>query len=369
MAGSRPGRLTAEIVDRGEARESLAAPWRELAVRALNPFATPEWSAAWSATHPQEPPVVIACRRDDDSLAGVVALSAAPAGRGRVVTMPGDAIVDWFSPACAPEDEADVARAVAGTVETLVGPGGTWRLDRCVSGGGWDEAFAGALPGGWRALGSPRPDVLGIVALGEGEALSRKARQEARRTRRKFEAEQEGRIRMSEGPEEAARNMTTLLDLHAARWGPDSYDPATAEFQRRFAMAAAEQGWLRLWVAEARDGVAGVLCNWSLGTSTFSYLQAFHPDYSRYGIGTILHVDATTLAREEGCTEYNILRGEEQFKSKFAVSLRRELRSYVVVRSLSRAGIAARGALGARAAWRRLPEGRRDQARRLLRRS
>jgi GNAT superfamily N-acetyltransferase len=183
----------------------------------------------------------------------------------------------------------------------------------------------------------PREDVLGIVSLQTGEALSSKARREARRLRRKLEQDRAGRVRMSEGPEEAARDMDALLALHTARWGDEGFDRAGTEFQRRFARSAAERGWLRLWVAEADGVMAGALCNWCVGTSTFSYIQSFDPEYARYGIGTILHEDATALAREEGCSEYNILRGEEGFKQKFPAQPR-ALESYVVVRARSAAG-------------------------------
>jgi CelD/BcsL family acetyltransferase involved in cellulose biosynthesis len=287
-------------------------------------------------------------------------------GQASRLAAAGNAIADWFSPACAPEDEATVAEATAALADRLIGRG-SWRLDRCVAGGGWAETLPGALPRGWTALRSARRDVLGIVSLQEGEALSGKARREAGRLRRKLEQERAGVVRMSDGPEQAARDMDALLALHAARWGEDAFDGPGLDFQRRFAHSAAQRGWLRLWVAEADGVLAGALCNWCVGTSTFSYIQSFDPAYSRYGIGTILHVDATALAREEGCTEYNILRGEEGFKQKFTAQPR-ELESYVVVRGRSAAGLAARGVLGVQAAWRRLPEARREQARRLLRR-
>jgi CelD/BcsL family acetyltransferase involved in cellulose biosynthesis len=335
-------------------------------VRAANPFASPDWHAAWLATHPEDRPAVVAVRRDDGSLTGVVALVERGRGRARRLTIAGDEIADWFSPACAPEDETAVAVATAAVADRLVGHG-RWRLDRCVRDGGWTEAFRGGLPPGWSVLRSAREDILGIVLLQEDEALSAKARREARRLRRKLEQDHAGRVRMSEGAEEAARDMDALLALHAARWGKQGFDAAETEFQRRFARSAAERGWLRLWVAEADGAMAGALCNWCVGAGTFSYIQSFDPEYARYGIGTILHEQATALAREEGCTEYNILRGEEGFKQKFAARPR-ALDSYVVVRARSAAGIAARSALGAQAAWRRLPQARRDQVRRLLRR-
>lgn len=335
-------------------------------MRAANPFATPEWHEAWLATHPEEQPAVVVVRRETGSLAGVVALVHNGHARRRRLQAPGGTIADWFSAACAPEDEADVAAAVAAVAEELIGRG-RWKLDRCVRGGPWAEAFPGALPRGWSALRSARTDVLGIVSLQDGEALSRKARSEARRLRRRFEEECAGEVRMSEGAE-AASDMEALLSLHSARWVGAGFDEATTEFQREFARSAAMRGWLRLWVAEADGVMAGALCNWCLGTSTFAYIQSFAAEYARYGIGMILHADATARAREEGCSEYNILRGEESYKNKFAAQPR-ELESYVVVRANGGAGIASRGALGAHAAWRRLPESWRERARPLLRRS
>ena len=39
--------------------------WRALAVAAENPFALPEWHAAWCAAHPQDRPRILVCSRGD----------------------------------------------------------------------------------------------------------------------------------------------------------------------------------------------------------------------------------------------------------------------------------------------------------------
>lgn len=118
MSARCPGAAGLHVVLHGARRvpDELEQRWRELATTAENPFALPEWHAAWLAAHPDDDPFVLVCREAQGELVGVVPLVA----RGRRLLAAGGQLADWFGPACAPADEARVADAVVAALDTDV---------------------------------------------------------------------------------------------------------------------------------------------------------------------------------------------------------------------------------------------------------
>jgi CelD/BcsL family acetyltransferase involved in cellulose biosynthesis len=358
-------KLRAEVLD-APANGRLVDEWRELAVRAENPFVTPEWHQTWLETHPEQREFVIAVRRSDGTLAAVVPLVADGDGSGTLSAAGGDS-ADWFSPACRPRDEREVAAAV-GTLFSAIPLRWRWQLSRCVSDGAWTVGLRSALPdNGWSAVANPIADVMPVASFPDGRVENGRNGKDVRRRRRKLEREHDVVFRLSRTPGEAQRDLDALFELHAARWGEDAFGPAARAFQRRFVRRAAEQGWLRLWTLEVDGRRAASLYCLRLGGTTFGYIHAFDRSFARDGVGLILLDHAVKAAVSEGCGEFNFLRGDESYKRRFGAQ-DRTLRSLEVVPRRSLAAARARAAVGARGAWRMLPERGRVQARRLLRR-
>jgi CelD/BcsL family acetyltransferase involved in cellulose biosynthesis len=325
--------------------------WRALAVAEENPFALPEWLEAWCGAHPHDAPHVVVCRRDDGSVAGVVPLVVRRAGRRRVALGPGERSLDFFAPACAPADAAAVARAVLRSRAWDL-----WRLERCVAGGAWLEAVkAAAGPAGcivrpWRA-----EDPLVATRLGDpAQGLDGKQRRELERLRRNLAAGHAVAVRESDGPDEARRDLAVLLELHAARWGRETFTPSARAFHADFAARAADRGWLRLRTLEVDGRPAAVMYGWRLGARAFAYAHAYDPAYARYGVGVSLMATAMERAAAEGCEWFDMLRGDEPYKQRFRPTSV-ALESYLVAPRRSPAALEARARSGARRAWARLP--------------
>jgi CelD/BcsL family acetyltransferase involved in cellulose biosynthesis len=357
-----PRPLEAEIFE-GHVPAEVVEPWRALAVRAENPFVTPDWHGAWLEAHPGQHAVVIAARRDDGALAGVVPL-VANGERTPTLSAAGGSAADWFSPACRPRDELAVARATGAVLDQLV-PYRRWRLDRCLSGGSWAEGLHEELPQrGWTAVRQPVEDVMPVSSFPDGRVNGRGTK-DVRRRRRKLEREHDVAFRLSRSPWEVDADLEELLALHAARWGEDTFDEPMHDFQRAFARRAAARGWLRLWTLEVDGARAASLYCLRIGTTTYGYIHAFDREFARQGVGLVLLDHAVGQSVAEGCAEFNFLRGGETYKRRFGAEERR-LWSYDVVPQRSMAALSARSYASARAAWLRLPAGGRARMRRLM---
>ena len=184
------------------------------------------------------------------------------------------------------------------------------------------------------------------------------------RLRRRLAAEHAVTVRISDGAQEARRDLGELLRLHAARWGEGGFPPAVQAFHTDFAARAAERGWLRLHTLEVDGRTAAVLYGWRLGTRAFAYSQAFDPAYARHAVGVSLLATAVERAAAEGCTDYDMLRGEERHKQRFRITTH-PLESHLVARRGSPAAVEALSRSAARKAWARLPAGGRARLGRL----
>lgn len=179
-----------------------------------------------------------------------------------------------------------------------------------------------------------------------------------------------GRFRRSTDPETLDADWRQFLRLQDARWGPRGGSTLSTQrsrdFHRDFARALLERGWLRLWFLEIDDRPIAVWYGWSLGGRYAYYLGGFDPEWERLAPGFVLLSHTVKAAIEEGCVGYDLLRGGEAYKSRFATGGRHVL---TVVAAPSWSGTRALAASEA-AAWRlsrRLPDGARSAGQGLYR--
>lgn len=365
MSAPCPGAAGLHVVLHGARRvpDELEQRWRELATTAENPFALPEWHAAWLAADPDDDPFVLVCREAQGELVGVVPLVA----RGRRLLAAGGQLADWFGPACAPADEARVADAVVAALPRAPRRWNVWELDRCRRGGWIDGLAKAAAHSAVKLLAQRSDDVLVAVDLerdGPGLATAKKRRELARRARRLREAH-DVTVRAGSTPAQIERDLDALLRLRAARWGT-SFDPAAEAFLYELAASLQRRGLLRMWAIDIDGAPAAVSLNWRLGGRAFCYSQAFDRAYERFGIGMELLAHTVRASADEGCTVLDMLRGDEPFKADFHTSTE-ALVSYRAVRRRSRARLEAQALSVARAAYLRLPQQLRERLRRVLR--
>jgi CelD/BcsL family acetyltransferase involved in cellulose biosynthesis len=315
----------AEVISDRSALRGLEAEWRELAELRENAFVTPEWFwAALGAYGDEVEPAVIAARRTDGSLAGLLPLVLANSGRLPALRFAGAAHADHLHPVCAAQDEECVASAAGAALAGIDG----WALvvlDNVNADAHW-----------WRALGrgrgvvgviGHRDKVLPAVDFGAADwdgylaARGRNFREQARRYPRRLERHHGVNYRQTTDESELERDMETFFSLHDARWrdrgGSSLIGERARRFQRDFALAALKAGWLRLWFLEIDGAPAAAWYGWRIG-SRYAYYQAgFDPSFARLGVGFVLMVHTVRAALEEGVTHYDMLLGDEPYKSRF----------------------------------------------------
>jgi CelD/BcsL family acetyltransferase involved in cellulose biosynthesis len=348
----------AELIgDLGPGDDALADAWRRLAELRENPFLTPEWYRAWLQANPAEEPFAIAWRVDGE-VRGVLPLVRVAGGPIRTLRFAGARRGDWFTPACRLEDEAAMAAACA---ELLKGERGGWRLqlDRIDCESAWPQALWGE--GVARSVAparSRRTDVLPYIAFGEDgyegylAERSRNFRSQLGRRRRKLEREHGLGFRATTEPGQLDADFDTFFQLHDERWsdrgGSSSDSEEVRAFQREFAGAALERGWLRLWIAEADGAPRAAWYGWRIGDRYCYSLSGLSKDYESFALGTVLLAHTIEQAAAEGAQIYDLMWGDEGYKQRFETD-RRDTATWV----LSRRGHPSRLLVGARTALER----------------
>jgi CelD/BcsL family acetyltransferase involved in cellulose biosynthesis len=354
------------ITDRAALR-SYESEWRELADRRGNAFITPEWFWAWLDSYGESTELaVLAARRPDGSLLGLMPLVVATTGRPRTLRFAGAAHADHLHPVCLREDEEPVASAAAAAMSEV---GSRWTaavLDNVDAGARWWQALARA------------PVVVGVVAyrdtvlpaidLGADgwesylATRSRNFRDQARRYPRRLERKHHVSYRRTTDESELDRDMATFFRLHHARWhargGSALASQRARSFQLDFARSALRRGWLRLWLLEVDGTAVAAWYGWRLGDRYAYYQAGFDPSWEDLSVGFVLMVHTVRSAIEEGASQYDMLLGDESYKARFA-NTREPVETVTLNRSRSAHLVTAAEAFFWRGS-RRLPSGLRS---------
>lgn len=147
--------------------------------------------------------------------------------------------------------------------------------------------------------------------------------------------------------------MTALFELHQrrwnARWLPGVLGNRRVQgFHREVARRFLDRDWLRLHLLTVDGVVRSALYCYSLGGCTYYYLGGFAPELGKYSLGTLLTARAIRCAVEEGCREFDFLRGDETYKMRWSP---RERRNYRILLLRPRDGLGGLGELPGRAGF------------------
>lgn len=115
-------------------------------------------------------------------------------------------------------------------------------------------------------------------------------------------------------------HLQNFLDLHNRRWGErggsDAFDGAgLREFHSEFSRIALEQGWLRLRLLNLDGKPAAAVYAFRYGDVFYYYQAGFDPVYAHHSIGLYSLGLAIRDAIEEGVREFDLLHGDETYKS------------------------------------------------------
>jgi CelD/BcsL family acetyltransferase involved in cellulose biosynthesis len=196
------------------------------------------------------------------------------------------------------------------------------------------------------------------------ELVSGKQRRELARQGRRLSERHTLTLRRSGDWAHGGRDFAAFQSLHARSFGADkaSRDRRTDDFHRAFAERMAARGRLRMWTLDV-DGTPGAaLYGWRLGGRVFAYMQAFDRRLEPYGVGIRLLAHAIEDTFADGADRFDMLRGEERHKRRFAVDVR-PVETRLLTRRRGRGTMAAYALVTARRTWQRLPGGLRRSVR------
>jgi CelD/BcsL family acetyltransferase involved in cellulose biosynthesis len=140
---------------------------------------------------------------------------------------------------------------------------------------------------------------------------------------RNMERSFEWSFREAESEEERREFLGHLIDLHHLRrqelGGSDAFNtPGLLAFHEEFSALARERGWLRLYLLRLDAKPAAALYGFQHG-GTFSFYQSgFDPAYRKQSVGLVAMGLTIRKALEAGAAEFDLLHGDETYKSLWA---------------------------------------------------
>jgi CelD/BcsL family acetyltransferase involved in cellulose biosynthesis len=290
---------------------SLRAEWPEVAERGGSVFGTWEWQSLWWKHFGGGRELVLgATRSSEGRLESILPFYVWRAKPLRVVRAAGHGAGDELGPIGEPAAAREALRA---WVEAE-------RFDLLVCeqlpGSGWVEHLPGA--GVVARNGSP---VLGVGGQTWDELLaarSRNFREQVRRRERALEREHELSYRAVTGREGLDEALDALFGLHRQRWGGGTTFGRTEAFQREFARAAADRGWLRLWLLDLDGRTVAAWIGFRYAGAECYYQAGRDPALDAKSVGFVLLAHTIRAAVADGVHEYRFLRGDEPYKYRFA---------------------------------------------------
>lgn len=291
------------------------AEWSRLAEASRNIFATAEWMKLWRKHVAQGESVSVACRRDGDVFA-VWLLDVVKRGGVRLARLAGHGPGDELGPVCSSADVDDAARCLRSAVESGQIPADLVLLERLPGGERWRQHLV-VQP--IRIEPSPFLDMRGTTHDEWTARGTSKARGRRRRAREAFD--EVGVIMSVERSDQLGQAMDQLLALHALRWADgesSAFTPPLDRLHAEFADAALERGWLRMFVAQIGSRPAAAWYGFSFGGATWFYQSGRDPQDDQLSAGTLVLLEAIDSAFKDGSTEFKLLRGGDEYKSRFS---------------------------------------------------
>jgi CelD/BcsL family acetyltransferase involved in cellulose biosynthesis len=118
-------------------------------------------------------------------------------------------------------------------------------------------------------------------------------------------------------------SIDLVIAQHNSRWrdrgGSDAFHaPGLVEFHREFSQIALDRDWLRLYVLRLDGQPAACLYGFLYRRTFYFYQSGFDAAYEKHSVGLVAMGLAIKSATEEGAEEYDLLHGNEAYKSHWS---------------------------------------------------
>lgn len=181
-----------------------------------------------------------------------------------------------------------------------------------------------ARQSGWAVSEAEACPVLTLPATYDEyvRSLGKNMREQIKRYPKRLEKEFKVEYELADSEDAVQNALTDLFKLHGARWRQRGQTGVLAtarrqKFHRAVCGAFFHQNYLRLWSLRCNGAPACVLLNYVYGGKYYFFIGGFDPDLMRWSVGTCLFAKVFQHAIEEGATEFDFLRGEEEYKYRY----------------------------------------------------
>ena len=356
--------LKGEVVQALDKLRENEVEWRALAEHLGNAFVTPDWFLSWQRRYGDlDKPYVVVVRDGSGALRGVLPFVARRYGPFRLLRFAGGALGDRFEPVADPGEQEEVAAAAAAVLYARRRDWSALVLDWVDDADSWLDAL---LQSPQRRLARTRVRTTALPYLDLSEASwadylasrSRNFRSQLGRRTRALERDHDVVFHRVIEPAELGDRAKALFALHERRWS-DRGSSSLAAAPRRdvlgdFANRAIKAGWLRLWFLELGGTPVAGWYGWRIGERYAYYQAGLDPDYAAYSTGFVLLARTLEDAFAEKAREYDFLRGDEEYKSRFT-DASRQASTWLVAPSRHPIRVIVAALISARGAARRLP--------------
>lgn len=181
-----------------------------------------------------------------------------------------------------------------------------------------------ARHGGWQVWGAevcpvlPLPSTFDAYAKSLGKNMREQIRRYPKRLEKNFSVE----IELAQTPEQVEEFLRDLFELHGKRWRARGQTgvlvlPSRQKFHRALCHDFLARDWLRLWRLKLDGRAACVLLCYFWGGKFWFFIGGFEPELQKWSVGTCLFARVFEQAIAEGASEFDFLRGAEEYKYRF----------------------------------------------------
>lgn len=316
--------------------DSLRATWLELEGTRTDcsVFMSWDWQRLWWRHYGTGLELRLLVVRDGSRTVGIVPLQLMRKRLGgvwplrwlRPIGVGGDTAPDDLEPLWAPGYEQEAAEAAAAHLARR----SDWDLfaaSDLAPDGAWTCALRRALHNArlpWWP-GEPVPIVYGALpGTWEEflEGLQRDRRQKLRRYLRRFEEQPGAAFRLLGASTQVDAGFDELARLHRLRWSGRAreYGFSSAQylgFHRDLMHALHSRGRLRLYCLEIAGRAVAMLYGIRVGHTLHYFQSGFDPAFARLSPGVVLVAQAIRASIAEGCSRFDMLKGDYGHKKHF----------------------------------------------------
>ena len=171
------------------------------------------------------------------------------------------------------------------------------------------------------------------------QKLSSSFRYNLRRYEKKLKKDYKLDLRICNDIDIINNDMKAFFDLHQKRRQSKKQsglftDQRFRDFHLDVARAFAKRGWLALNFLVLNDEPVAVIYGFKYAQKLFCYLSGFDPQYSKYSVGHLHLMYLIKYCIENGLRECDLMRGDEPYKMKWNISIRKTLEATATKRKI-----------------------------------